>query len=191
LQPRLTTRLLVREVMNSPVISVSPRQTAKSAARLMVKGRVGSVVVMSRGRPLGILTDGDLVAKVVAKGLDPSKIHASRVMSKPLHTISAESDIIEAARLMRKLNVKRLGVLNRGSLVGIISISDILSITPELMDVLSEKASIERGERTRTAGFVAGYCDSCDRWSDLLMEVDGQFMCEECRTEGGQAEESA
>lgn len=177
----MRTRILVREMMNSPVITAKPTETVRAIAKKMAGHRVGSVVILDGERPIGIVTDGDIVTKVVVSDKRASQIAAVGVMSRPLHTIEAEKDLTEAARLMRQLRVKRLGVTYKGDLVGVVSISDLNAATPELVGLLSEKARIVAGDAPRTRGFLAGYCDNCERWSDYLMETDGRFLCEECR----------
>jgi signal-transduction protein with cAMP-binding, CBS, and nucleotidyltransferase domain len=167
--------------MNSPVITAGPRENVRQVAQRMADHRVGSVVVLERQRPIGIVTDGDIVTKVVVSDTKPSQISVKRVMSTPLHTIESEKDLTEAARLMRRLHVKRLGVTYKGDLVGVVSVSDLNAATPELVGLLSEKARIVTGDVPRARGFVAGYCDGCERWSDYLMEIDGRFLCEDCR----------
>lgn len=183
LERHATTKIRVREVMNNPLITGSPDEPVNEIARKMAENRVGSVVIMHDDEVLGIVTDGDIVNKVVAKNLRPSEVMAEEVMSSPLHTIEANKDVTEAARTMRKLGIKRLGVTYRGHIVGMVSMSDILNVAPELIDIISEKARILRGEITRRRKYVSGYCDLCSQWSDYLLEVDGRYLCEECRGE--------
>jgi len=132
--------------------------------------------------PIGIVTDGDIVTKVVSRDSRPSTIRAIDVMSRPLYTIESEKEIIEAARAMRKHGIKRLGVSYKNDIVGIVSISDILAITPELFDIISETAKIMTNQASREPTYLAGYCDSCNQWSDRLLEIDGRFVCGECTT---------
>jgi predicted transcriptional regulator len=174
--------------MNSPVITADPSETIKQVSEKMTISKAGSVVILEKESPIGIVTDGDIVTKVVSLDLKPSTVRARDVMSKPLHVIESEKEIIEAARAMRRFGIKRLGVNYKHRLVGIISISDILAITPELFDIISEKAMIMTGESTRQPTYLAGYCDYCNQWSDSLLEIDGKFVCAECTT--GKAEET-
>lgn len=182
-EPSVRTRILVREVMNSPVITCGPRATLKAVAKTMSDHRVGSVVVAESEAPVGIVTDGDIVFKAVSKDQRPSDVRAGEIMSKPLHTIDGGKDITDAARIMRKLGIKRLGVTYKGALVGIVSVSDLMAVTPELVELVSEKTRILTGEAVRRRGYLAGYCDNCNQWSDYLLEVDGKFLCDECRAE--------
>jgi signal-transduction protein with cAMP-binding, CBS, and nucleotidyltransferase domain len=190
-EPVVRTRVLVREVMNSPILSASPEEDIRTISEKMSRARVSSVVVLKGNSPVGILTDGDIVSRVVAKDLVPSAIRAEQVMSSPLRTIGSERQIIEAARQMLTNKIKRLGVSYKGDLVGIISISDIVAITPELFDIISEKRAILASDETagRPRSYLAGYCDHCNQWSDVLLEVDNRFLCEECRSGRATSEE--
>ena len=185
----MTTRVLVRDIMNSPVISASPNDTIYDIAKKMKEGNIGSIVIMEKDKPVGIVTDWDIVSNAVVNDAKPSQIKAKDVM-KEIYTIESEESITEAARLLRKHNIKRLGVVYKNRLVGIISSSDVIAVTPDLVEVVSEKAAIIRGELgiARSAGNVSGYCDECGEWSDLLQYNEGTFICEVCRGESSIAE---
>jgi CBS domain-containing protein len=178
----MTTRVLVRDIMNSPVISASPQHTIKNIATKMKEERIGSIVIMENEKAAGIVTDWDIVSNAVVKDVKPSEVKASDIM-QTLHTIEGEEGVTEAARVLRQHNIKRLGVVYKNRLVGIISTSDVIAVTPDLVDVISEKAAVMRGEIGRPAGNISGYCDECGEWSDLLQFNEGTFMCEECRGE--------
>jgi CBS domain-containing protein len=179
----MTTRVIVRDIMNSPVISASPQDTVHEVAKKMKSENIGSIIIMDKDdKPVGLVTDYDIVTQAVAKDAKPSAIKVGDVM-RDLHTIESQEGITEAARLLRKHGIKRLGVVYKNRLVGIISASDVIAVTPDLVDVVSEKAGIIRGELGRPAGKVSGYCDECGEWSDLLQFDEGTFVCEVCRGE--------
>jgi CBS domain-containing protein len=178
----MTTRVLVRDIMNSPVISASPQDTIKDIATKMKEERIGSIVIMENEKAVGIITDWDIVSNAVINDVKPTMVKASDIMQK-LHTIEGEEGITEAARILRQHSIKRLGVVYKNRLVGIISVSDVIAVTPDLVDVISEKAAVMRGEIGRSAGNISGYCDECGEWSDLLQFGEGTFSCEECRGE--------
>ena len=182
----LRSPMLVRDVMSSPPITVDEDTPADQVAQALKEHRVGCVIVTGKeGKPLGIITERDLVLRVLAKNLIPSQVTAKEVMSSPLMTINPSETLTEAARRMSRLNIRRLGVVYKGRLVGIISSKDILAIMPELMETMQEKARIESAnlEETLESSSLAGYCDNCGMWSDDLKEVEGQFLCVDCRTE--------
>jgi CBS domain-containing protein len=186
----LRSRMLVRDVMSSPVITVDEDATANRVAELMEKHELGCIIVTSKeGKPIGIITERDLVTRVLAKNVKPDTIKAKDVMTTPLITIEPDETINEAARKMSRLNIRRLGVVYKGQLIGILSSKDILAVMPELIETIQERALIE-GENLAQATIkeeeessLAGYCDRCGGWSDNLKEVDGEFLCEDCRAE--------
>lgn len=184
----LRSKMLVKDVMSSPVITIDEDAPANSAAVLMDKHGLGCIIVASKkAKPLGIITERDLVGRVLAKNVKPDTIKAKDVMTSPLMTIEPDETISEAARRMNRLNVRRLGVIYKGQLVGLVSSKDILSVMPELLETIQENALIEGENRAEEATEesmpLAGYCDHCGGWSDDLKEVDGEILCEDCRVE--------
>ena len=184
----LRPRMLVKDAMSSPVFTVDEKLSVEKAANLMDQHELGCVIVTGKDeKPIGIITERDLVSRVVAKNILPHKLKAKEVMSTPLMTISSETTLSETARAMSRLNIRRLGVMYKGNLVGIISSKDILSVTPELIEIISETARIENlkatEEETTEFAPLAGYCDRCGAWSDSLKEAEGEFLCEDCRAE--------
>jgi len=181
-------KMLVKDIMTSPVVTIGENETIYKAAQLMDKHDVGCIIVTGKeGKPVGILTERDLVTRVLAKNTLPSRIKAGKVMTSPLITINPDETLSEAARRMSKLNIRRLGVIYKGNLEGIISSKDILAVTPELLEIIQERAKIEKEpvpeEEAPEPQPLAGYCDHCGRWSDALKEVEGMLLCEECQTE--------
>ncbi|MEM2936922.1 MAG: CBS domain-containing protein [Candidatus Bathyarchaeia archaeon] len=182
----LRSRMLVKDVMSSPVITVEEEATANHVAELMDKHGLGCIIVTGKdGKPIGIITERDLVVRVLAKNIKPDSLKAKDVMTTPLITIEPDATINEAARRMNRLNIRRLGVMYKGQLVGLLSSKDILNVMPELIETIQEKALIEgenMAQTTREEGSsLAGYCDRCGGWSDNLKEVNGEFVCEDCR----------
>ena len=184
----LRPKMIVKDVMTSPVVTIDEDETSHKAAQLMDQNDLGCIIVTSKeGKPLGIITERDLVTRVLAKNTLPSKLRAKKVMTSPLITIDPDETLSEAARRMSRLNVRRLGVMYKGNLIGLISSKDILAVTPELLEIIQERARIEGGERAVEEAPehrpLAGYCDRCGRWSDTLEETEGSFLCEECKME--------
>ncbi|NIP67423.1 CBS domain-containing protein [Candidatus Bathyarchaeota archaeon] len=183
----IRTRMLVKDVMSSPVFTIDEEANANEAAQMMDKHELGCIVVTSsEGKPLGIITERDLVKRVLAKNAKASKLSAREVMTAPLITVDPDETLSEAARRMSELHIRRLGVMYKGNLVGLISSKDILAITPELIEIIEEKARLEArpmAEETVEYPPMTGYCDRCGAWSDALEEQEGSFLCEECRTQ--------
>jgi len=184
----LRSRMLVRDVMSSPVVTIEENAPVNEVAELMDKQGLGCIIVTNKeGKPIGIITERDLVVRVLAKNATPSSVKAGEVMTSPLITIEPDETIHEAARRMSRLNIRRLGVVYKGQLVGLLSSKDILAVVPELIEIIQERALIEGENRAQEASEesspLAGSCDRCGGWSDNLSEVDGEFLCEDCKIE--------
>jgi len=184
----LRTKMLVKDVMTSPAIAIQEDGTANKVATLMDKHDVGCIIVTTKdAKPLGIITERDLVVRVLAKNVVPDTIAAKEVMTSPLMTIEPDVTITDAARRMSRLNIRRLGVMYKGQLVGIVSSKDVLAVMPELLEIIQEKALIEgenmAEEAKKESTPLAGNCDRCGVWSDDLKDVEGEFLCEDCRAD--------
>jgi len=184
----LRSRMLVKDVMSSPVTTIDEDALTNQVAELMEKHALGCIIVKSKqGKPLGIITERDLVGRVLAKNAKPDTVKAKEVMTSPLITIEPDEAISEAARRMNRLNIRRLGVVYKGQLIGLLSSKDILAVMPELIETIQEHAIIEGENRAQEASEestpLAGYCDRCGVWSEDLKESNGEFICEDCRVE--------
>ena len=181
----LTDEVLVREVMSSPVIEAEEHETAEDAAKKMMKYGVGAIIVTGqKGEPVGIVTKTDLVNKVIAKNLKPDEVKLKDIMSSPLQTIDPDARIEDALRKMNKLKVNRLAVIYKNRLAGLVSIKDILRVTPEILEIVRENMRIMGVSFPRSReGYMEGYCDNCGEWSDMLLNVEGRYLCEDCRLE--------
>ncbi len=179
----LEPKMMVREAMSSPVVTVEEGSGIAEVARLMREQKLGAIVVNnSDGQPVGIVTERDIVLRVVADGKSPQGVQAGEVMSSPLRVVKAETPIIDAMRMMDKLNIRRLGVTYKGQLVGIISHKDIIRIIPTIMEIIRENSKINAKGNGNSPSTV-GYCDRCETYSTNLRAVDGEFLCEDCRAE--------
>lgn len=108
------------------IVSIDSKARAKDAAKLMVEKGIGSLVANRNGLPFGIVTERDLVEKIVAEGADPGKVSVSDVMVAPLATIDASASLIDAARRMVEKQVKRLVVTESNNIIGIVSQTDLV-----------------------------------------------------------------
>jgi len=184
----LRTRMVVKDVMSSPVVTLGEDATSNKVANIMNENDLGCVIVTSKtGKPVGIITERDLVIRVLAKNLKPDAVKAKEIMTTPLVTIEPEATISEAARRMSRLNIRRLGVVYKGNLVGLVSSKDILGVMPELIEIIQERTRIEGAaeaeETEEEEKPLSGYCDRCGVYSENLKDVNGQNLCEDCRIE--------
>jgi CBS domain-containing protein len=179
----LRPRMLVKDVMSSPVVTTDAEAPTDKIAKLMNENKLGCLIVTTEeGKPLGIITERDLVVRVLAKNLQPAKVTASEIMTAPLATIDPEATISDAARRMSRLDIRRLGVIYKGDLIGLISSKDILGVMPELIEIIQERTKIETASQTTEEEelSVSGYCDRCGVYSENLKDKEGQNLCEDC-----------
>ena len=177
--------------MSSPVVTIDEEETTNKAAANMDMHDLGAVIVTNKvGKSIGIITERDLVIRVIAKNLKPDTIKAKEIMTAPLVTIEPEATISDAARRMTRLDIRRLVVIYKGNLVGIISSKDILGVMPELIEIMQERSRIEDVDITEENEEVplSGNCDRCNDYSESLKERNGQNICDECRIELDQEE---
>lgn len=179
----MDTKVTVHDAMTSNVLTVGPQTTVADAALLMTKYKIGSLIVKSNSEPEGLITESDIISKVVSKDVKASEITIGEVMSKNLISIHPGSELNEAARIMAKSKIRRLPVVNNGALVGILTSSDVLMVSPELTEILVENAKMQNQGYITDQNPVSGICEACGNFMDDLIEVDGKYLCEDCKEE--------
>jgi signal-transduction protein with cAMP-binding, CBS, and nucleotidyltransferase domain len=180
------TRMLVKDVMSSPVVTADEDETTNKVAVAMDKEALGAVIVTNKqGKSIGIITERDLVIRVIAKNQKPDEVKAKEIMTTPLVTIEPEATVSDAARRMNRLDIRRLGVFYKGNLVGIVSDKDLLGVMPELIEIIQERSRIEGSAASDELEEApqSGYCDRCNAYSENLKDRNGQNICDECRIE--------
>jgi len=130
--------ILVRDVMSKDVRVVRPDTTVKEVVATMNKFNIGSIIVTQADRPVGIITERDILRRLVEQCLAPETLTARQIMTSPVTTINENTTIEEAAKLMAKKRIKRLPVTNNNKLVGIVTFTDIVTKGPTLLSILEE-----------------------------------------------------
>lgn len=141
--------MAIGEICNREVVIVSVGTSVSEAARLMRERHVGNVVVVAeeggRRKPLGIVTDRDVVVEVVAAGLDAGKLGVEEIMVPDLATVQENTGVFEAIIFMRDKGVRRLPVVGKeGELIGILALDDLIEL---LAEELNELARLIRHEQ--------------------------------------------
>jgi CBS domain-containing protein len=147
--------LTVNDVMTERVITTSVNESVKNAARAMAKFGISSLLVFSEEGLKGILTERDIITRVVCAGLDPSEVPVCDVMSEPVIVVSPETPLEEAVELMLVHEIKKLPVLEQNekdyNVCGILSLIDIARLHPDLVNTM--KAMVEVDMVSPEAGF--------------------------------------
>ena len=176
----------VKDVMKKRVVTITPDKTVADAARIMTNNKVGCLVVVEDGdEPKDIVTESD-VTTVVAKGIDPEKLKISELRAKklkkrPLITAKPDDDIMQVAKMMVKSGIKRVPVVENGRLKGIIADKEILIISPELIEIMSEKLKARVNAVAMPHQTISGLCEDCGEYSDELKQIGEGWICTDCR----------
>ncbi len=182
-----TPMMPVKEIMSVNVVTMPPDATVLEIAKSMTKIDIGSIVIVKAERAIGIITETDIVTRVIAKQKDPKTTKAKEVMSSPLIHITPDTALTEAMRVMTRAGIRRVAILKNDSLAGIITSRDILRWSPELIDIMveslrlkNEQGSVVVEEEDELIAY-GGVCDVCGEYSIDLALADGEYICEECR----------
>ena len=111
----------IESVMRRPPVTALFSDSISYVTEKMISNNIGAVIVLSGGKPSGIITERDIVEKIVRARRDPDKTRAAEIMSSPLLTIEAEKTVLDALKIMRDNDIRRLAVTKNGRLVGIVT----------------------------------------------------------------------
>src|SRR5439155_4449076 len=132
----------------------------------MGKHDIGCVIIVDMsGNPARISTERDIVQRVAAIVGRRCEVMNAKIKSNPVATITPRTTVTEATKIMNHKKIRRLAVMDEGKLVGIVTMKDILQVTPAIIDLASEKNRAGL-ESPRTRPTLGGYCDECETWSD-------------------------
>ena len=149
--------LRVHDIMSDDVVTIEAVQSVKNAARLMSKFGISGLVVLSDGNLVGILTERDILTRVVASGQDPQKKIVRDVMSEPVIVVNPAMPLENAVDIMFQEKIKKLPVVDkegeRLKLVGILSITDIARLQPKLLEGIKALGQINEAALEANAEF--------------------------------------
>src|SRR3989442_7184804 len=150
--------MLVKDIMTSPVYTIDQNQTAQDAGVLLKKIRRGFLVVTSEGKPVGVLSDSDLI-RLIAENKQPNQVKVKDMMTPHFVSITSDEDVLSAVRKMRAGNVHRLPVIENGKLAGVISLTDVAKTSPEMLNLLEMRLEMKEEPRKAEAEHTSGICD--------------------------------
>ncbi len=139
--------LKIEDVMVEDVVTVEEDISVKKAVAIMNKYEIGCLIVTKRGKPVGIVTERDMLTRVLAESRPPEKTKVSEVMSRPLMYAEPNMELEEAAKLMFKMKVKKLPVLEEGKLVGLVTLTDLARFQPQIMKILKKMQALEEAPK--------------------------------------------
>lgn len=170
-------KITVEQIVKRKAIVIKPTETVERVAKILAKNKVSSAVVMEKDEIIGIVTDRDILNKVVAKGNDPKEVKVSSIMTKTPITIEYDYDIQDAIELMMGKGVRRLLVTRLGMPMGFVTAADLLA-------ALNTYNQEEEEESIEEAGEVYGICEVCGQYAQLhrvIREGYERWVCESCK----------
>jgi len=185
----------VGDIMTRDFITVNPDTSLQNCAKLMIKKRVGSLIITEKKKLKGLVTERDIIWAMTKKSVSElSKIKVKDIAKKKLATVKPSSDLYEALQKMKKSKYRWLPVMVKGGIVGFLTIKGILRVEPSLFEIAhsqgvfqikEEEEKLVRSARRKGGsgrGYSEGVCEGCGNF-DLLYNLDSRLICESCKDE--------
>jgi signal-transduction protein with cAMP-binding, CBS, and nucleotidyltransferase domain len=134
----MTSKILVKDLMSANVNVFENESTAIEVVKAMSDCDVDYVIVVQSRKPTGIITERDVIVRMLTQGLDPSVVIARAIYTNPLVTIEETATVEEAAKLMKEWKIKHLPVTRNGKIAGMLTYLDIAFNVPELLPAMKE-----------------------------------------------------
>lgn len=181
----MKTGYKVYDCMTTKPISVTQDTSLEECAKVMAKNHVGALVIKDNHESKGLITEQDIVRKVIAKGINPLTKNVRDFMEKKLITINPNDDIYDALIKMRDSNIRHLPVVDKGKMVGLLTIKDILKIEPSLFEVVVEKFELREEKRKPGDRIIQmeAICQGCGAYVEDARKIKGSLLCERCAAE--------
>jgi CBS domain-containing protein len=171
----------VGSVMSSEYFTIDHSSTMQRAIMIMNQKDTPLLVVVNKEKlPVGILTERDIVIRVLGKAKKMNETLVEEIMTSPVRTCGLNTPITDAMRQMVRKKIRQLVVVKNGILMGLFNARDALNIATEIIDILAELVSAGNGDYLSIDEGLSGYCDECAEYSDVLKLVNGRYICEYC-----------
>tara|TARA_Y100000034_G_scaffold67949_1_gene81980 strand:+ start:1658 stop:2191 length:534 start_codon:yes stop_codon:yes gene_type:complete len=169
----------VIDIMSHKVVTATPNMTVSEVAKLMNKHRIGGVPVCEGNKFVGLITERDIMLRVIALNRKPSSLRVKQVMqSKPRVVTEKFEDLTTVTRKFVDHEVSRIPVLDGNKIVGVVTHKDVVRHAPALLDLFIEKLKVStQGKPEHPEAF--GTCESCDNTGHLHF-LNESFVCDEC-----------
>ena len=180
-------RIAVGDIMTRKFVSASPFDSLQKCAKIIAKERVNSLLITNKKRLLGILTARDILWAITkSPSVNLKNIKAIDIATRKVAVIKPSADISEALKKMKSLNFRRLPVLSKGEVIGILTLKDILAIEPEIYGEIQELMDLREKKENLEINFnsfpEAGLCQNCGAFSELI-NIEDKLLCPDCRDE--------
>jgi len=149
-QEEARTSLKIEDVMVKEVVTIDEQSSVKEAAEIMNKFEIGCLITVKKGKAMGIITERDLLKRVVAESKDPVETKVKDIMTSPLVVTEPNRDLGEAVKLMFQMKIKKLPVVDGKRLVGLVTLTDIARFQPEMIAILRQLAEKQAAPKSMT-----------------------------------------
>jgi CBS domain-containing protein len=182
-------RIKIQEIMTREPIITKPDTNLLDCAKIMVKKKVGSLLLVHSKKLVGIISEWDILWALIKKSKeDLPSIKAIDISPKKLATIRPSATIDDAIKKMKRLKFERLPVIKDGELLGLITAKDIINFNPaaypefeEFSEIREETKKLKRIQRAKGSNPTQeGMCEECGNY-DILYETDNGMVCEVCK----------
>lgn len=171
----------VGDIMTRDPVHVTPNSSIIDCAKKMVKNRIGSLLVKEKEKLKGILTERDIIWALTKKTPQQLKeIKVSNLAHKKISTIKPSMDVYNALSRMKKTKYRWLPVVERGKVIGLLTLKDILRIQPNLFDMCKDMIAIKKSRMLKESE-REGICEKCGSY-EVLYDENRKFVCEDCRS---------
>lgn len=170
----------INEVMTEGVIAIEQDSSIVEASRKLKEEGIRGLVVVDNGEAVGVIVCRDITYEVVAPQKDPADTTVGEVMSTDLIVAEEDEYLDDVAMAMAKNNISRVPVVRGEMLVGILTQSDILRAWPGFAEIMGEEIEMNE-EAIPNPESKSGECESCENYSEELIETNGMLLCPECR----------
>src|SRR3989339_481040 len=181
----MKTGYKVYDCMTTKPIFASPDLSLEECAKMMAQNHVGALVIKENHQSKGLITEQDIVRKVLAKGINPLTKKVKDFMETKLIMTSPDDDIYDALIKMRDSNIRHLPVVDNGKMVGLLTLKDVLKIETQLFELLVEKFELREEKRKPVDRIIEreAICQGCGAYVEDVKKVKGSLLCERCAAE--------
>ncbi|MDY6865045.1 MAG: CBS domain-containing protein [Halobacteriota archaeon] len=181
----METKIPIRDIMTKKVITVDVEMNAVDISKKMMEKDVGCVIVVKNDKPVGIVSERDIVRKLVSTDVKSSSMTAEMLMTEPIVTVSDDTSLLDTTKKMAKNKIRRLPVMSGDKMVGIVSETDVVSVSSEMDRIRAEiiEMSRERASLREGKTIPQGICEKCGQLAENLETMNGVLICEDCRDE--------
>ncbi|NOR84679.1 CBS domain-containing protein [archaeon] len=171
----------ISEIMSNPVSIIDKNETILDASVIMKIKSIRGLVVVDKDKILGIITERDIVSKVVAVNRNPKKTKIKNVMTHKIVISNINETIDEVANKMYANRIGRILIMDlNDEIVGIVTKTDIIKITPAIIEIFTQKALMDEFPNMDEQTTNETICADCGNETSDLVKVDNRWLCKNC-----------